>query len=115
MNECILLLKRLVKACEDILEDMKQQGLHLDGYGDDMDEARKYVTRAHKLFAYREEAVNILSGLAVRGVRADYLYKLTADDRARLRKAFNQCWDQYTYDPTPVDTLLAEFREMYDD
>ncbi len=109
MKECIRVLRCLVNACEDLLEGMQTQGLDRDGYGDVMDEARIFTAQAYKLFVF------VGRDRSPRPVPPDYLDKLTADDRGRLCVAFNQCWDQHTYDSSPVDILLAEFREKYDD
>jgi hypothetical protein len=117
MDKCLEVLKRLVKACGDILEDMEQQGLHLDGYGDDMDEARICIAKAYRLFKYRELQKKLREALGAAGIDlgTDYSDQLTSDDRARLGAAMNACWNNNGYDSTPVDILLGEFKERYND
>ena len=108
-------LRKLVKVCKDIIEDMEILGLDGEGYWEDMEAARQAVAKAQKLLKYREDADTILLGLAARGLvpESDYLDKLTSDDRARLMAAMNACWDRHSYDPHPVDELLKEFKERY--
>lgn len=117
MDKCLDVLKQLVEACEDILEGMETQGLYHDGYWDDMDTARTCIARARKLFKYREERGRVEEAFVAAGIDIDinYLDQLTNDDRARLVAAMNACWNCNAYDSTPVDILLAEFKEKYSD
>jgi hypothetical protein len=117
MDKCIQVLKKLVRSCEYLIEDMEILGLDGEGYWEDMNEARQCIARAHKLFKYREAEQKVRDAFVAAGIDlgVDYSDQLTSDDRARFGAAMNACWNNNGYDSTPVDILLKEFREKYND
>ncbi len=117
MEEILQVLRTLVEACEDVFEDMKQQGLDLDGYWNDMDTARKAVARAHKLFEHRELQKKVRAAFVAASLDlgADYHDQLTSGDHARLRAAMDACCNNNGYDSASVDKLIQEFKERYHD
>ena len=117
MDNCLSVLRKLVKACKDIINDTEILGLDDEGYWEDMNEVRKAVAKAEELFKYKEEQQRVRDALVAAGVNlgVDYFDQLTSDDRARFRAAMSAGWNDNSYDSTPVDTLLKEFKEKYRD